>query len=173
MSKEAPAQQPLDGSEFSFAIVASRFNEGYVNQLLDNCRETLVGAGVRPDAVTIERVPGTFEIPYVAMLLAQTGSFDAVIGLGLVFQGETSHADLIGQSVTEALMRIGLETEIPAIHGVIVVDNEEQAAERCSGKLNRGVEFGHAALEMANLKNRYAPELENELDWMSGPESTN
>ncbi len=128
-------------------IVASRFNGEFVDALLQNCIGELKGC-----SVTVVRVPGSFEIPLAAKRLLKNKKIDAVIALGLIWQGKTAHAGLIGQEVSRALMNLSLEFEKPVIHQVLSVQNEKQARERCFGKkLNRGTEAARAALSCLKL----------------------
>jgi 6,7-dimethyl-8-ribityllumazine synthase len=113
----------------------------------------LLAAGVPEKAITVLRVPGSHEIPWAAQSLA-LGSRDVVIGLGVLIGGATSHHEMVGQSVSQALMRIALDTRVPVINGVIVANTLAQARERCIGRINRGAEFAAGALEMAALKKK-------------------
>jgi len=133
----------------TFAIVASKYNGRYVETMLKSAQRELKKAGAK---VQVVRVPGAFEIPAVAAALAaqQTPRPAAILCLGVIFQGQTSHADHIGWGVTHALAGIQVEHKIPVIHGVFVFTKEEHAKVRCLGKThNRGTEAAHTALEMA------------------------
>jgi 6,7-dimethyl-8-ribityllumazine synthase len=133
----------------TFAIVASRYNSEYVDAMLRAAREELLRAGAR---VRIVRVPGAFEIPAAAARLAQPKRCAAIICLGVIFQGETSHARHIGWGVTHALAQIQVLNKIPVIHGVFVFDKVKHAKVRCLGKKhNRGTEAAQTALEMARV----------------------
>jgi 6,7-dimethyl-8-ribityllumazine synthase len=133
----------------AFAIVASRYNAEYVNAMLRAAREVLQQAGAK---VRIVRVPGAFEIPAAAAKLAPKPHYSAIICLGVIFQGETSHAQHIGWGVTHALAQIQIEQKIPVIHGVFVFEKVKQAKVRClSTKHNRGMEAAQTALEMARV----------------------
>jgi 6,7-dimethyl-8-ribityllumazine synthase len=133
-----------------FALVASTFNREFVDGLLASATATLKG-----HELTIVRVPGSFEIPLQAQRLARTKRYAAVIALGVVWQGKTAHADQIVRAVTDALMRIMLETDVPVIHEVLSINTEAEARARCFGiKLNRGREAAEAALALVKLEKR-------------------
>jgi len=132
-----------------FAIVASRYNSEYVDAMLRSAQGELLRAGAQ---VHIVRVPGAFEIPAVAARLAQSGRFAAIICLGVIFQGETSHAKHIGWGATHALAQIQVLHRLPIIHGVFVFEQVKHAKVRCLGKKhNRGTEAARTALEMAGV----------------------
>ena len=138
--------QPAGGA---FAIVASRYNAEYVDSMLRAARAVLSEAGAH---VRIVRVPGAFEIPAAAARLAHQSRYAAIICFGVIFQGETSHAEHIGLGVTHALAQIQVEQKIPVIHGVFVFEKVKQAKVRClSTKHNRGTEAAQTALEMARV----------------------
>lgn len=133
----------------TFAIVASRYNAEYVDAMLHASRETLLAAGAH---VRIVRVPGAFEIPAAAAKLAAKPRQAAIICLGVIFQGETSHAQHIGWGVTHALAEIQVLHKMPVIHGVFVFEKVKHAKVRCLGKKhNRGTEAAQTALEMARV----------------------
>jgi len=130
----------------SFAIVASEYNREYTDALLASAQKTL---GQHPQKVV--RVPGAFEIPLQVQRLARSKKYAAVIALGLIWQGKTSHADEITRAVTDALMRISLETDVPILHEVIAIKTVADARARCMGdKLNRGREAAEAALAIVS-----------------------
>jgi 6,7-dimethyl-8-ribityllumazine synthase len=145
----------------SFAIVASRYNGRYVDAMLRAARAELKRAGV--SRVQVVRVPGAFEIPAVAATLAgqkstnasripHPASLSAIICFGVIFQGQTSHAQHIGWGVTHALAQIQIQHKIPVIHAVFVFEKKEHARARCLGKEhNRGTEAARTALEMARV----------------------
>ena len=142
----------------NFAIVASKYNARYVDAMLRAAVAELKRAGAK---VQVVRVPGAFEIPAVAATLAQTNSvhatphtppISAIICLGVIFQGQTSHAQHIGWGVTHALAQIQVSHKLPVIHGVFVFEQEEHAKVRClDRKHNRGREAARTALEMARV----------------------
>ncbi len=142
---------PRRSSGGSFAIVASRYNVRYVDALLRAARRELMRAGV--DSIKVVRVPGAFEIPAVAATLAiSTPRFSAILCLGVIFQGETTHARHIGDAVSFALVELQIRHCLPVIHGVYLFDDEKQAKVRCLGaKHNRGIEVARTALEMAKV----------------------
>ncbi|HYD83342.1 MAG TPA: 6,7-dimethyl-8-ribityllumazine synthase [Opitutus sp.] len=142
----------MDGAAIRVGIVAARFNGDLVDALLARVVAELRAAGVKEKALTVVRVPGSHEVPWAAGELARSGRRDVVIGLGVLIGGETSHHELVGESVSHALQSVALTTRVPVINGVIVTDTRAQAAARCTGRINRGAEFGAAALEMAALK---------------------
>jgi 6,7-dimethyl-8-ribityllumazine synthase len=135
----------------NFAIVASKYNARYVDAMLRAAQAELKRAG---GTVEVIRVPGAYEIPIVATRLARTSSppLSAIICLGVILRGQTVHADHIGRAVSEALMEIQLRHEVPVIHEVLLLENEEQAKKRClDKKFNRGTEAAQTALEMARV----------------------
>ena len=140
-----------DGARF--AIVASRYNARYVDAMMNSATATLAKAGAKETLVI--RVPGAFEIPVIAAELARTRSgprIAAIICLGVILRGETVHAAHIGEAVSQALMQIQINTGVPVIHEVLLLENERQAQARCLGKVhNRGTEAAHTALAMAEL----------------------
>lgn len=133
----------------NFAIVASRYNSRYVDAMLRAARVEFIRAGA---TVQVVRVPGAYEIPVVVAKLARKGRIAAVICLGVILRGQTVHAAHIGEAVSDALMRIQVETEIPIIHEVLLLENEAQAKARCLSKThNRGTEAAHTAVAMARV----------------------
>jgi 6,7-dimethyl-8-ribityllumazine synthase len=139
------------GPRRTFAIVASQYNATYVNGLVENARRELeaIGPGMN---VTVQEVPGAFEIPLLVQEIAMRGGVDAILALGVIIEGETQHAALICASVTDALLRIALAHRIPVIHEVLLVKNEEQARVRSlEPELNRGVEAARVAVRMAHV----------------------
>ena len=135
-----------------FAIVASRFNEFITSKLLDGALDMLRRHGAAEDAVDVAWVPGAFEIPLVAKKLAASGKYDAVICVGAVIRGATSHYDYVCNEVSKGVAQAGLSTGVPVIFGVVTTENIEQAVERAGTKAgNKGADGAMAAMEMANL----------------------
>lgn len=141
-----------DGSNYRVAIVASRFNEFFVKRLMDGCISTLEAAGLEPDAVTIVWVPGAFEIPLAAKAQALAGGTDAIIALGAVIRGETTHFEYVAGECARGVAAVGLETGVPVIFGVLTVDDSRHALERSGDDgNNKGSEAARAALEMISV----------------------
>ena len=133
-------------------IVASRFNEFIVSKLIGGAQDALIRHGVNDDDITLAWVPGAFEIPLTAQKMAETGNYDAVICLGAVIKGATTHYDYVCAEVSKGVPAVGLKTEIPVIFGVVTTDNIEQAIERAGTKAgNKGYDAACTAIEMVNL----------------------
>jgi 6,7-dimethyl-8-ribityllumazine synthase len=142
----------LNGQGLKIAIVVARFNGIVTDFLLNGAREALRRHRVADDDVTVAYVPGSFEIPLVAKRLAETGTYDAVICIGAVIRGETDHYDHVAGSVTSGVARVGLDTGVPTIFGVLTTDTVEQALNRSGLKAgNNGHDAAVAAIEMASL----------------------
>lgn len=135
-----------------FCIVISRFNEFIGSKLLSGAKDELVRHGVSEENITVVWVPGAFEIPVVAKKCAKSGKYNAVITLGAVIKGSTSHYDYVCAEVSKGVASVSLETEVPVIFGVLTTDNIEQAIERAGTKAgNKGSDAAKAAIEMSNL----------------------
>ena len=135
-----------------FAVVASRFNDEFVDGLLRGALDCLARHGAAGDDVAVYRVPGAFEIPAVARKIIAAGNIDAVVALGCLLRGETPHFDFISAQVTSDLSRVAVDAQFPVAFGVITCDTVEQATARSSpGAGNKGWEAALAAIEMANL----------------------
>lgn len=151
MSTLAPTLSSATKGKRHFSIVASLFNGQYVRGLVDHATAEL--KSLAPDAViSLHEVPGAFEIPVVVRELALQEKSDAILALGVILQGETSHAQNLARSVTDALQQIAVEHGIPVINAVLSLETEAQAEERClGGKINRGTEAARTAIEIANV----------------------
>lgn len=134
------------------AIVAARFNEFIVSKLVEGARDGLVRHNVEDDEITLAWVPGAFEIPLMAKKMADSGKYDAVICLGAVIRGATSHYDYVCNEVSKGIAAVSLESGIPVMFGVVTTDNIEQAIERAGTKAgNKGYDCALGAIEMINL----------------------
>lgn len=153
MSRHNPAPLALDGRPFAIGIACARFNPVLVEGLLERVRRGLQAAGVSDRRVTIVRVPGSHELPIAAQWLAARRP-DCVVALGVLLQGGTTHHEIVANGVTTALQQVALAHNVAVINGVVVAETWKQAAERCTGPLDRGTEFARAALEMSALKRR-------------------
>ena len=152
MLKKIKKQKPLARTGGHFAIVASKYNAPYVDSMLRAAERCLTAAGA--ESVRIVRVPGAFEIPVVVSRLTrrQAPPLAAIICLGVILRGETTHAQHIAESVTQSLAQVQLQTGIPIIHEVLLLENESQAKVRClSREHNRGTEAAQTALEMRTV----------------------
>jgi 6,7-dimethyl-8-ribityllumazine synthase len=156
MSLSAPISTVTNGATFRIGIAAARFNAALVDQLLRRVVAALKTANVREANIAVVRVPGSHEVPWAAQALALEKKFDAVIGLGVLIAGDTNHHEMVGEGVSHALQHVALETRVPVINGVLVVNSLAQAKARCGGKIDRGAEFAVAALEMAALKRKFS-----------------
>ena len=141
----------IAGNE-SYAIVVARFNDLITQRLLDGAVDTLVRHGVGDDRITVAWVPGSFEIPLAAERLAKTGKYAAVICLGAVIQGQTTHHEYINHQVAAAIMQLNHQYDLPVTFGVLTCGSMEQALDRAGGKAgNKGHEATLAAIEMVQL----------------------
>ena len=139
-------------SNEKFSIILTRFNDFIGAKLLDGAIDELRRHGVSEDNIDIVRVPGAFEIPLAALKFAKTGRYNAIITLGAIIRGATSHYDYVGAELSKGIANVSLQTEIPVIFGVLTTENIEQAIERAGTKAgNKGSEAAKTAIEMANL----------------------
>lgn len=142
----------LNGSGFRFAIIVSSWNDTITSKLLDGALEALEKTGVQESDVEIFRVPGSYEIPLIALKAAKTGKFDALICLGTIIRGETPHFEYVASEVAKGISQVAIQMELPVIFGIVTADNIEQAMNRAGIKLgNKGYEAAMTAVEMANL----------------------
>ncbi|MFC1952465.1 6,7-dimethyl-8-ribityllumazine synthase [Chloroflexota bacterium] len=140
------------GKGLKFGLVVSRFNEFITKKLLDGAQDALLRHGVGHEDIEVAWVPGSFEIPLIALKLAQTKRYDAVICLSAVVRGGTPHFEYIAAEVSKGIAKIGLDTGLPVVYGVITTDTLEQAIERAGTKMgNKGFDAAVTAIEMANL----------------------
>jgi 6,7-dimethyl-8-ribityllumazine synthase len=142
----------LDARGFRFAIVASRWNEFISSQLVDGAVAAFERLGAEAGAIEIYRVPGAFEIPLLALKVARSRKFDAVVCLGTIIRGQTPHFEYIASEVARGIAQVGFETGIPAVFGIVTADTVDQAIDRAGVKLgNKGYEAAMTAAELVNL----------------------
>ena len=142
----------LIGSGIKVGIVVARFNEFICSRLLGGAYDALKRHGVADDDITTAWVPGSFEIPLIAQKMAESGKYDAVICLGAVIRGATSHYDLVCNEAAKGIAQASLKTGVPVLFGVITTENIEQAIERAGTKAgNKGFDVAASAIEMVNL----------------------
>ncbi len=136
------------------AIVAARFNAVYTDALVEGCRSALCANGVSAEDLLIERVPGSFELPVVAAVLAEKKKFDAIICIGVLIKGETKHDRYIADAIAHGLTTISIQHRIPVMFGVLTTENKEQAEARSVGEKNKGWEVAMSAIETIHCLRR-------------------
>ena len=142
----------LNGSGLKIGIVAARFNEFIVSKLVSGAEDCLFRHDVAKEAVEVAWVPGAFEIPLVAQAMARTKKYDAIICLGCVIRGATSHYDYVCNEVSKGIAKVSLDENMPVMFGVVTTENIEQAIERAGTKAgNKGYDCAMGALEMVSL----------------------
>ncbi|ADV06062.1 6,7-dimethyl-8-ribityllumazine synthase [Staphylococcus pseudintermedius] len=142
----------LNGKGLKIGVVVSRFNDLITGRLLDGAQDALRRHQVAEDSIDVAYVPGAFELPIVAKKMAQTGKYDAVVTLGCVIRGATSHYDYVCNEAAKGIAKASDDTGVPVIFGVLTTENIEQAIERAGTKAgNKGAESAVGAIEMANL----------------------
>ncbi len=145
----------LSAAGLRVAVVAARYNEALVDQLLAGARVAWRAAGGDADSLRVERVPGAFELPLAAQALANAGKCDAVVALGCVIRGDTAHFEFVAGECARGLQQVMLATGVPVAFGVLTTENLAQAQERAApGAQNKGAEALHTALAMAQLLRR-------------------
>ena len=142
----------INGQGFRFAIVASRWNDFISSRLVEGALDALERLGADEKLVEVFRVPGAFEIPLLALRLAESEKFDAVICIGTIIRGQTPHFEYIAGEVTRGIGEAGLQTGVPVVFGVVTADTVDQAIDRAGVKLgNKGFEAATTAVELVNL----------------------
>lgn len=150
MPREIHGQLIVDGQKF--AVVVSRFNDFITNKLLSGAIDALVRHGCKDEDVTVVYVPGSFELPFAAKQVAESGSYDAVICLGCIIRGQTPHFEYVAAESAKGIAQVGLTSGVPTTFGVITADTLEQAVERAGAKAgNKGADAAISAIEMVNL----------------------
>jgi 6,7-dimethyl-8-ribityllumazine synthase len=153
MSKEAPSPRAAElSSDARIAIVAARFNQAYVDELIAGCRRRLAALGVDEDRVAIYRVPGAFELPIAAQAAARTGRFTVIICLGCVIRGETPHFDYVAGEAARGIQSVALSESLPVIFGVLTTNTAQQVEARLGGEHGHaGERAADAALDMISV----------------------
>ncbi len=140
------------GQGLRVGIVVAEFNDFVTKRLLEGCQDGLHRHGTRADDITVAWVPGSFEIPLVAKVMAESKRYDAVVALGAVVRGETSHYDYVAGNAASGVAQASLSTGVPVIFGILTTDTMDQAVDRAGGKAgNKGYDAAVAAIEMATL----------------------
>ncbi len=149
----------VSGAGKRFGLVVARFNHFVTEPLLEGALAALREHGVEDDDITVARVPGTFELPPVALRLARSGRFDALIAIGAVIRGGTPHFDYVAGEAAKGTAEVAMQTGLPVAFGILTCDTVEQALERAGeGASNKGWEAAVAALEMADLSRQLGAE---------------
>ena len=145
-------QGNLIAQDLKIGIAAARFNEFIVSKLISGAEDALLRHGAAAEDIDLAWVPGAFELPFAAKKMAASGKYDAVICLGTVIRGSTSHYDLVCAEVSKGVASVGLSSEVPVLFGVLTTDTIEQAIERAGTKAgNKGFDAAVSAIEMINL----------------------
>lgn len=140
------------GGEEKIGIVCARFNEFIVSKLLGGCMDGLIRHGIKEENVDVAWVPGCFEIPLICQKMVESGKYDAVIALGTVIRGSTSHYDYVCNEVSKGIAQVSLKAGVPVMFGILTTENIEQAIERAGTKAgNKGYDCALGAIEMINL----------------------
>lgn len=153
----------LSAEGYRFAIVASRWNDFLTSKLVDGAVEALESLGAAEELVEVFMVPGSFELPSVARRIADSGRFNAIIALGVVIRGETSHFDYVAGEAAKGVGQVSMQTGVPVMFGVVTANTVEQAINRCGVKAgNKGYEAAMAAVEVVNLYDQISSEKEDQ-----------
>lgn len=150
--KTVTHQGKFKAEGFRFAVIASRWNDFITSRLLEGALDALDRLGAGDDSVEVYKVPGSFEIPLLALKVAESGKFDAVICVGTIIRGQTPHFDYIAGEVTKGIAQAGMQTGVPVVYGIVTADSLEQAIDRAGAKQgNKGFEAAMSAVELVNL----------------------
>lgn len=145
-------QGKLNAEGFRFAVIASRWNDFLTARLVEGALDALERLGAAKESVEVFKVPGSFEIPLLALKLAATGKWDAVVCVGTIIRGQTPHFEYIAGEVTKGIAHAGMETGVPVVYGIVTADTLEQAIDRAGVKAgNKGFEAAMSAVELVNL----------------------
>ncbi len=145
-------QGRLNAQGFHFAVIAGRWNDFITSRLVEGALDALDRLGAGKNSVELYKVPGSFEIPLLALKVAASGKFNAVICVGTIIRGQTPHFEYIAAEVTKGIAQAGMQTGVPVVYGIVTADTLEQAIDRAGGKQgNKGFEAAMAAVELVNL----------------------
>ena len=145
-------QGRLNAEGFRFALISSRWNDFITSRLVEGALDALDRLGAAQKSVEVYKVPGSFEIPLLALKLAGSGKYDAVICLGTIIRGQTPHFEYIAGEVTKGIAQAGTQTGVPVVYGIVTADTLEQAIDRAGAKQgNKGFEAAMSAVELVNL----------------------
>lgn len=142
----------LDGQDVRVGIIKTRWNKGHVDNIVSGAKEALAACNVTEANIFETEVPGAYELPFAAKLLALSGTVDAIICTGVLIKGDTMHFEYICDSVSSGIMSVGLQTNVPVVFGVLTCLDEEQVVKRTTGANNHGDGWGKTAVEMALLR---------------------
>ncbi len=143
----------IDGAGLRVGVIVSQFNEAITSRLVDGARDALASHGVREDAITIVTVPGALELPQAAQQMAESGEWDALVALGCVIRGETSHYDIVAAESARGIADVAREHGLPVAFGVLTTETTDQAMARSGGAMgNRGFDAVVTAIKMSNLR---------------------
>lgn len=157
-TEPAPALERLADTEVRVAVVCSSFHTALSEALRDGALACLAGSGLPEERVDVHWVPGSFEVPQAARMLAVSGQYAAIVAVGAVIRGATAHFDHVSMAVSQGLLRVGLDTGVPCTFGVLTCDSVEQAWARAGGDVgNAGEDAARAAVSLMNLAGRTAP----------------
>jgi 6,7-dimethyl-8-ribityllumazine synthase len=151
MGERVASDEDLDGAGLRIGVCCGRFNRHITDRLLTSCLAALAEHGVDQSDVTVVWAPGAYELPLVSQALVTSGKADAVIALGAVIRGETTHYETVAGECASGLQRVQLDTGVPVVFGVLTTENEKQALDRSGDQEDKGQEFAEVAIEMANL----------------------
>eukprot|EP00555_Chaetoceros_dichaeta_P003471 CAMPEP_0198250458 /NCGR_PEP_ID=MMETSP1447-20131203/1646_1 /TAXON_ID=420782 /ORGANISM="Chaetoceros dichaeta, Strain CCMP1751" /LENGTH=206 /DNA_ID=CAMNT_0043935299 /DNA_START=188 /DNA_END=808 /DNA_ORIENTATION=- len=149
---EVSFSSDLDGTEVRIGIIRTRWNDEDVTRLVDGAKKALTECKVTDENIFETEVPGAFELPYAAKLLAMSGTVDAVICAGVLVKGDTMHFEYISDAVSKGIMNVGMSTNVPCIFGVLTCLTDDQVKARSTGDSNHGYDWGKTAVEMALLR---------------------
>jgi 6,7-dimethyl-8-ribityllumazine synthase len=157
MGERVASDEDLDGTGLRIGVCCGRFNRHITDRLLSSCLRALAEHGVDEADTTVVWAPGAYELPAVAQALVTAGTADAVIALGAVIRGETTHYDTVAGECASGLQRVQLDTGVPVVFGVLTTENEKQALDRSGDNEDKGQEFAEVAVEMVNLLRSIRP----------------